>query len=170
MNTHHHFPNIGQPSFDWNKFAMSNVKPAHTVVARRKMDWHHVQGNQYQSDSGEIHVCDHLCSSWVFRQDGLKICAISGRCVMYGRGKLGGNSHLKRKYCNDVCGMEYAMNFNAPPQQLKSSRSLNKIHSIQKRRSFVERPKIIKQEDETCNWDEPTYGAGISAGHCMDME
>jgi len=124
------------------------------------MDWHHVNNNVYRSDGGEIHICNHECSAWIFRQDGLKICAISGRCVSYGRGKLGGNAHLKRRFDDiDMPNSEHESN------NCKSGRGLNKIHSIQKRRSFSEKPNIqieeAQEQQAKHNWDEPTYGAGV---------
>ncbi|GBG29104.1 Hypothetical Protein FCC1311_053272 [Hondaea fermentalgiana] len=70
-----------QAKEEWNEFLISTLDKDFVKTARRGANWHHVQGDEFRSDTGEVHRCDQFCIRWVFRHDGLKICSVSGRCV-----------------------------------------------------------------------------------------
>mmetsp|Transcript_2107 Transcript_2107/g.4832 ORF Transcript_2107/g.4832 Transcript_2107/m.4832 type:complete len:161 (-) Transcript_2107:534-1016(-) len=65
----------------WGDFMISTLDAKFVKTARRGSSWHHVQGDIYRSDQGETHLCNHCCTRWVFRHDGVRICSVSGRCV-----------------------------------------------------------------------------------------
>ncbi len=69
-----------QVNHEWNEFMLRSLNAKYVQNARLNMNWRHCIGNLYQSQSGELHACDNTCNRWVFRDDGLKICAITGIC------------------------------------------------------------------------------------------
>ena len=69
---------------DWNAFIFNTCNQKHLESARKGMHWQQVQDYLYQSNNGSQHLCEpSSCNSWVIRhKDGVKICAISGRCIL----------------------------------------------------------------------------------------
>ena len=71
---------------DWGEFLLSTCNPTHVKLARRNASWRRAfaspTSNLYQNEmTGETHVCDFNCNSWVERRDGIRVCAISGKSL-----------------------------------------------------------------------------------------
>ena len=71
---------------DWGEFLLSTCDPTHVRLARRNGSWRRAfaspTSNLYQNEmTGETHVCDWNCNSWVERKDGIRVCAISGKSL-----------------------------------------------------------------------------------------
>ena len=81
-------------------FVLSTCSPSHVRAARKGVDdWVAVNpGSDYVSPStGLTHRCDDSCQAWVLRvTDGVKVCAISGRCIVRSSSAVAVDSPLKR--------------------------------------------------------------------------
>ena len=88
----------------FSQFVLSTCSPSHVRAARRGADdWTQVPGAAsgaptFASPStGQTHACDDTCQSWVLRlHDGVRVCAISGKCTVQSRYYAGCESPLKR--------------------------------------------------------------------------
>mmetsp|Transcript_17868 Transcript_17868/g.32982 ORF Transcript_17868/g.32982 Transcript_17868/m.32982 type:complete len:214 (-) Transcript_17868:295-936(-) len=106
----------------WNQFMLRSIESEQANTARRGEAWRHVVGNLYVSTRGEKHVCDQLCVRWVFRNDGLKICAITGLCK--NSSNITPPGKLKRRGSDQAGAAAEAMTENNPfhrncPQPVK---------------------------------------------------
>mmetsp|Transcript_16662 Transcript_16662/g.27004 ORF Transcript_16662/g.27004 Transcript_16662/m.27004 type:complete len:181 (+) Transcript_16662:342-884(+) len=156
----------------WNQFMLNTLDNKYVQHARHGADWRHVHGVIYESNTGEVHTCDHTCIRWVFRRsDKLKICAITGLCKnSIAVTQVSENEHLKRKGSRDdgsmMCGEDAIANV------------MNQRPSVKKKRSFRQDSvedgdtdmDILEEYDQEKAWNdvtghnEPSYGAQSYCG------
>lgn len=67
------------------------------AAARYGTQWQQVDGALFRSANGELHQCDEHCIRWVFRGDGLKVCAITGMCKNSAQTRSSHSSHSTKR-------------------------------------------------------------------------
>lgn len=155
----------------WDKFVLSTLtNQKHVQIARGNMHWRHVERNLYEDENGCRHICNEGCTSWVFRGDGIKVCAISGKC-RWGPGSLGGNVHLKRKRDSQNCFLhdDNPEDFRNSYQDFRRRKTEDKQLKQTSPATFTANGLRTNYQDYC--FDEPTYGAGVlEQRHAEAME